>query len=387
MCIFLLVQAAHRLFPQKAVVDFATACGLQPPCVIAWSISEYHRSPHHCTNRTQTRQLSRVDSRFARSAYPQRFRSIIPSQGQETKSMHSARSSFFHKWVATAGTVVLVSLATANAQTSGVLTHHVRQATITAQAQVMGRMPAAQTMQVDVVLPVRDAAGLKTFVSQVNNPKSPLYQKYLTSAQFTQLFGPTQKDYNATVEYLKSYGLKVVGGSRDGMDVQVKGPVSAVECGIPGDHAERTSIRRKTARSLARIASPRRTCRSAVACVGTGQLLDSASAVCEEERLRGGARDQSREVVTHATTGSGPSASFLGSDMRAAYYGGTADGRGAEPWAVGVCRHGPCGPHDLLQERGADEQCADVAVLDRRHEHGCVASRRATATTRSKRST
>jgi len=30
------------------------------------------------------------------------------------------------------------------------------------------------------------------------------------------------------------------------------------------------------------------------------------------------------DVVTHATTGSGPSASFLGSDMRAAYYGGTA---------------------------------------------------------------
>jgi len=34
-------------------------------------------------------------------------------------------------------------------------------------------------------------------------------------------------------------------------------------------------------------------------------------------------------VVRHATTGSGPSASFLGSDMRAAYYGGTAlDGTG-----------------------------------------------------------
>src|SRR5208282_4872118 len=30
------------------------------------------------------------------------------------------------------------------------------------------------------------------------------------------------------------------------------------------------------------------------------------------------------QVVKHATTGSGPSASFLGSDMRAAYYGGTA---------------------------------------------------------------
>jgi subtilase family serine protease len=30
------------------------------------------------------------------------------------------------------------------------------------------------------------------------------------------------------------------------------------------------------------------------------------------------------KVIGHATTGSGPSASFLGSDMRAAYYGGTA---------------------------------------------------------------
>jgi kumamolisin len=33
---------------------------------------------------------------------------------------------------------------------------------------------------------------------------------------------------------------------------------------------------------------------------------------------------RAEEVVSHATTGSGPSASFLGSDMRAAYYGGTA---------------------------------------------------------------
>ena len=32
----------------------------------------------------------------------------------------------------------------------------------------------------------------------------------------------------------------------------------------------------------------------------------------------------SAAVVSHATTGSGPSASYLGSDMRAAYYGGTA---------------------------------------------------------------
>ena len=44
----------------------------------------------------------------------------------------------------------------------------------------------------------------------------------------------------------------------------------------------------------------------------------------QEERLRQGPRHRSRAGRPHATTGSGPSASFLGSDMRAAYYGGTA---------------------------------------------------------------
>ncbi len=41
------------------------------------------------------------------------------------------------------------------------------------------------------------------------------------------------------------------------------------------------------------------------------------------ERQRQCARIRQTKA-THATTGSGPSASFLGSDMRAAYYGGTA---------------------------------------------------------------
>ena len=39
-------------------------------------------------------------------------------------------------------------------------------------------------------------------------------------------------------------------------------------------------------------------------------------------------RSQGQEVTSNATTGSGPSASFLGSDMRAAYYGGSLTGSG-----------------------------------------------------------
>ena len=56
-----------------------------------------------------------------------------------------------------------------------------------------------------------------------------MYRQFLTPAEFTARFGPTQQDYDAVVQYVQSHGLTVVGGSRDGMDVQVKGPVSAIE--------------------------------------------------------------------------------------------------------------------------------------------------------------
>ena len=59
-------------------------------------------------------------------------------------------------------------------------------------------------------------------------------------------------------------------------------------------------------------------------------------------------------VVTHATTGSGPSASFLGSDMRAAYYGGTAlTGAGQNLGLFEYLRHRSRRPDHLLQERRA----------------------------------
>ncbi len=68
-------------------------------------------------------------------------------------------------------------------------------------------------------------------------PSSPSYKihstpnhvRFLTPAEFTEKFGPTQEDYDAVVRYVQEHGLAVVGGSRDGMEVQVKGPVSAIE--------------------------------------------------------------------------------------------------------------------------------------------------------------
>ena len=115
----------------------------------------------------------------------------------------------------------------AHAQSS--LTHHVRSAVTRGEAQFLRPMAATESLQLDVVLPLRDQAGLDQFVRDLYDPSSPSFRRFLTVAEFTARFGPSQEDYDALTGYVNSNGLQVVGGSRDGMDVQVEGSVAAIE--------------------------------------------------------------------------------------------------------------------------------------------------------------
>jgi hypothetical protein len=213
--------------------------------------------------------------------------------------------------------------ATTAAQAAEVLTHHVRSAVSEKTASQVGSLANSQVMSLDVVLPVRDQAGLDAFVAAVNDPSSPSFHQFLTPAQFTARFGPTQSDYNAVVQYLGRSGLTVTGGSRDGMDVQVSGPVAAVEA------AFNVKMRTYQHPSENRVFySPDREPTTGLAIpLWHVSGLDNYSLphpLYVKKSDYAAANGISPEaVVTHATTGSGPSASFLGSDMRAAYYGGT----------------------------------------------------------------
>ena len=125
--------------------------------------------------------------------------------------------------------VTVLSAAGLVAQAQSVMTHHVRDAVRNGQAQATGRLPSNQVLQLDLVLPLRDQAGLDAFLKELYNPSSPSYRQFLTPPEFTARFGPTQENYDAVVRFAKTYGFEVVGGSRDGMDVQVKGTVAAIE--------------------------------------------------------------------------------------------------------------------------------------------------------------
>jgi kumamolisin len=199
-----------------------------------------------------------------------------------------------------------------------------REAVRSGVAQQLGRLPQSQMMSLDIVLRLRDEAALQDFLAGVYNPRSSSYRHFLTVSEFTEKFGPSVADYEAVVKYAKSNGLTVTGGTPDGMEVQVKGPVSAVEKAF---HVSMMSYQHPT-ESRTFFGPDREPTTSLGFSLWHVSGLDNYSiphplyVKKSDYALAHGI--EAAAVVSHATTGSGPSASFLGSDMRAAYYGGTA---------------------------------------------------------------
>jgi subtilase family serine protease len=224
---------------------------------------------------------------------------------------------------------IIVAVATAlamatNASAQNVSTRHLRDVVATSATQPVGRLPKAQVMSLDIVLSLRDPAGLDTFLDNLYNPANISHRQFLTPAEFTERFGPSQSDYDAVIQYAKSRGLTVTGGTRDGMEVQVKGPVSAIESAF---HINLLTYQHPTENRT--FYGPDREPTTSLAFpLWHISGLDNYSIPhpmyvkrSDYAKAQGIAPEA---VVPHATTGSGPSASFLGSDIRAAYYGGTA---------------------------------------------------------------
>ena len=220
--------------------------------------------------------------------------------------------------------IALVAMVSMDVQAQYTSTHHVREVVGSGRTQAVGQLPKSQMMTLDIVLQLRDEPGLKSFLEELYDPNSGIYHQFLTPAQFTERFGPSEQEYAAVVAFAKANGLAVIGGSRDGMEVQVKGPVSTVE------NAFHVTMRTYQHPAENRVFySPDREPTTTL----PFQLwhvsgLDNYSIphpmYVKRSEAAAALGVDAKRLVTHATTGSGPSASFLGSDMRAAYYGGTA---------------------------------------------------------------
>ncbi len=192
------------------------------------------------------------------------------------------------------------------------------------KAQLVGQLPATQTLHFDIVLPLSDRAGLQSFVQDVQDPTSSSYRRFLTPEEFTARFGPSQENWETLIAFAKASGFEIISGDLEGRDLRLTGTVANIERAFHvtlGNYQDLTDGR--TFFAVDReptVDLPFQLWHI------TGLDNDSRPHpmyVKKSDYAKAHGIDPDK-VVSHATTGSGPSASFLGSDMRAAYYGGTA---------------------------------------------------------------
>jgi subtilase family serine protease len=199
------------------------------------------------------------------------------------------------------------------AQPQSAMTRHLPEATANGKAPLVGHLPSTQSMRLVLVLPHRNQAALDQLLKDLYDPSSASYHKFLTVEEFTEQFGPSQQDYDSVIRFAKANGFTVVGTSRNRMNLAVRGTVASIEKAFRltmGVYQHDTESRTFFAPDREPAAD------MAVQLWHVSGLDNYATPKTMLTR-----RDaNSAGEISDATTGSGPSASFLGSDMRAAYY-------------------------------------------------------------------
>jgi len=235
-------------------------------------------------------------------------------------------------------------------QAQSLPTRHVHREVASGEASFAGLLPATQAMRLDLMLPLRNEAELDQLLKNLYDPQSPLFHKFLSVQEFTAQFGPSEQDYAAVLAFAEQNGLKVTATSPNRLLVNVAGPVANVEKAF---RVTMASYRHPTEQRT--FFSPDRE----PSAVGLGVPLwhiggmDNFS-IPQPASLK---RDSN---AAPSTTGSGPSGYFLGSDMRAAYYGGTAlNGAGQ---SVGLLEFAGYNMADVTKYFSAVGQPLNVAV-------------------------
>ena len=90
-------------------------------------------------------------------------------------------------------------------------------------------LPATNTLQLAIGLPLRNAQELDLLVEQLYDPTSLNYRRYLTPEEFTRQFGPTEADYQVIMDFAKSKGLTVTLKHPNRIVLDVAGTVANIE--------------------------------------------------------------------------------------------------------------------------------------------------------------
>jgi len=171
-------------------------------------------------------------------------------------------------------------------------------------------------MRLVLVLPHRNQAELDNFLKELYDPYGASYRQFLTVEEFTARFGPSQEDYDSVIRFARANGFRVVGTSRNRMNLDVTGSVASIERAF---HLTMGTYQHPT-ENRTFFAPDREPTADLPFQLWHITGLDNYSTPKPMFVRRDSRTISPAGAGSNATTGSGPSASFLGSDMRAAYY-------------------------------------------------------------------
>ncbi len=213
-------------------------------------------------------------------------------------------------------------------------------------ANSRGSADTNAVLSLRVYLKLRNADGATAFAQAVNDPKSPKYHQYLSSAQFHAAYSPTASDVAQVSAWLTSNGFRTGYVPGNNLYVSASGSVGASESAF-GVHLRRYSVRGLTLRAA--DAAP-------TVPTSVSGLINGVVGLDESARLvrPGGITDR-------ATTNAPPSPGFRNARPCSASWGSSladtlprvAGITGAVPWV-------PCGykPAQLRAAYGVDQLVA-----------------------------
>lgn len=191
-------------------------------------------------------------------------------------------------------------------------TTHVPQAVANGTAPLVGHLPASQRLSLAISLPLQNETQLDAVLRRIYDPQSPDYHRYLSVEEFTDRFGPAEADYAAVQSFARASGLSVVDVAANRMVVDVEGPAANIEnafhvkLGVyqhPLEHRTFYAPDREPTADL------------------DVQLLHISG--LDNFTLPHAKLSHAKSTHSGGSqgTGSGPNGAFIGSDLRAAYYG------------------------------------------------------------------
>jgi hypothetical protein len=226
------------------------------------------------------------------------------------------QESRFQRWLMLASACAFTSLlfSSPSPAQQPLMTHHTRDAVIHRQAPFIRALPATQRLKLAIMLPLRNQGELNDLLRNLNDPESPQYHRYLSVRQFTDRFGPTASDADAVVRFAQANGMTVTRTTPNRMVVDVWASVASIEKAF---HVKMGVYQHPTEKRT--FYAPDRE-----PSADLNVRLWHITGLDDFSPPRPMLRYASKGNLHTDQTGSGPGGQFLGSDLRAAYYGGTA---------------------------------------------------------------